>query len=220
MSRLIRRVAVLFLTVGSAALAQAQEKKAAGDSRELVADAGQTWNHFWNDPNLTWFRDHARDALGFVIAPKVVKAGGRAILVTRGEKSWNGPAFYSLGASSAGFSAGITVAEGIALVITQKGIDSLMSPSFKFGPDASVAIGPAGIGVGGSFTTDFVLFTRAKGLYGGVNVEGAAMTPTDDWNQEYYGRPVTPSEILKGDARQAAAAGLLSTIARASRASK
>jgi lipid-binding SYLF domain-containing protein len=147
--------------------------------------------------------EHEHEAVGFLIAAKVVKAGfifggsgGRAVLVAKGDKGWAGPAFYSMGTASAGFQAGVDVSQIITLVMNKKALDSLMSGSVKAGADASVAAGPVGAGAGAKPNSDFLVYSRAKGLFGGVNVNGTSIKPTEDWNKDYYGKLVSPIEII------------------------
>ena len=196
---------------------------ASSEQQGLVNDAKATFEKVQQDPEMNWFRDHASDALGFLILPKVVKvgfifggSGGRAVLVAKGDNGWNGPAFYSVATASVGFQAGVTVAEGVALVMTKKGLESLLSSaSVKFGGDISAAAGPVGTGAGGTVDTDLVVFTKAKGLYGGVSINGAVIKPTDDWNRAYYGQLVSPIDILvRGSFRSPGAGELLATIRR------
>ena len=175
----------------------------AEQQQKLVDECLTTWNNFQADPNLTWFREHDKEAVGFLIAAQVVKAGfifggsgGRAVLVAKGEKGWAGPAFYTIGTASVGFQAGVSDSEVITLVMSEKGLKSLMGGSVKAGADASVAAGPVGVGTGTRPNSDLLVFTRAKGLYGGVNVNGASIKPTADWNDEYYGRKIAPIDIV------------------------
>jgi lipid-binding SYLF domain-containing protein len=109
---------------------------------------------------------------------------------------WVGPAFYNLGAASVGFQAGISVSETLTLVMTDKGLNTLLANSVKLGGDASIAAGPVGAGANSDVTTDFVAFSRAKGVYGGLNLEGSVVGVADSWNQAYYGMPVLPPAIL------------------------
>ena len=158
-----------------------------------------------------------------MICAQVVKAGfvfggsgGRCVFVAKGEKGWNGPAFYSAATASVGFQAGVTVSEVIALAMTQKAVDSLMSTSFKAGADASVAAGPVGAGVGTNPASDFLVFTRAKGLYGGVDVSGAVFKPSEDYNRAFYGKDVSPINVMvRGTVHNPAAdAPLLSKVSK------
>ncbi len=133
------RIRLIALNLGLA-LAVAAPLYAQSDQQKLVDECLVTWNNFQADPNMTWFREHDHEAVGFLIAEKVVKAGfvfggsgGRAVLVAKGEKGWAGPAFYTLGTASAGFQAGVDVSEVIVLVMNKKALDKLMTGSGQGG---------------------------------------------------------------------------------------
>jgi lipid-binding SYLF domain-containing protein len=83
--------------------------------------------------------------------------------------------------------------------MTQKGLDSLMSSSMKLGGDVSITVGPTGASSGATVTGDLVVYTRSKGLYGGVNVDGAVVKPSDDLNAAYYGHAASPIDIVVKD---------------------
>jgi len=173
------------------------------DAQKEVNGAGTTLGNFVNDPDMGWFRDHAKEAKGMIICHQVVKAGfiiggsgGRCVLVVRGDKGWNGPAFYTIGTASAGFQAGVQSSEIIGLVMTQKAIDSFMSNSFKAGGDASVAVGPTGVGTAGTPNADVIFYSRSKGVYGGVDISGAVIKPSEEYNKAYYGKEVSPIDII------------------------
>jgi len=80
--------------------------------------------------------------------------------------------------------------------MTDKGMNSLLSPSFKIGGDASVTAGPIGAGAKSDIVADLVTFSRAKGFYGGLNLDGTLVNTADDWNQAYYGQSVLATDIL------------------------
>jgi peptidoglycan hydrolase-like protein with peptidoglycan-binding domain len=109
---------------------------------------------------------------------------------------WIGPAFYNVVVGSVGFQAGVSVSKNVTLVMSQKGIESLLSPSLKLGVQASVAAGPVGAGAATNVMTDFVAFSRSKGIYGGVNLEGGVISIADGLNDAYYGRAVRPTDIF------------------------
>jgi lipid-binding SYLF domain-containing protein len=175
------------------------------DDEQLLDRSKTTIADFLRDPDMSWLQHHIRQAQGVLIAPSVVRAGfifggagGRAVLYTRDPNSgrWVGPAFYNVVLGSFGFQAGVDVSENVVLVTTRKGVDSLLSPSFKLGVQASVAAGPIGAGAATNIMTDFVSFSRAKGVYAGVSLGGGVVSIADDLNDAYYGRAVTPSDIL------------------------
>jgi len=170
----------------------------------LVSEARIVLLNFMRDPNQTWIQQNLSNARGVLIAPRILRAGfivggsgGRALLVARDGRTWAGPAFYDLLTASVGFQAGVDASEAVIVVMTDKGLNSLLSPSFKIGVDASIAVGPVGAGARSTVTADLVAFTRAKGLYGGVNLDGTVVNANAAWNEVFYGRPnVPPTDIL------------------------
>jgi lipid-binding SYLF domain-containing protein len=193
------------------------------EAQEEVAAAGKTLDNFANDPDMSWFRGHAKDAKGLFICSKVTKAGfvfggsgGRCVLVVPGDKGWNGPAFYSIGTASVGFQAGVEVAELLILVQTQKGLDTLMSSSFKVGGDVSASAGPVGAGTGGTVKADLLVYSRSKGVFAGIDISGSGIKPSEDYNKAYYGKDVSSIDIIvKGAVHNPTAqAALLSKAAK------
>jgi lipid-binding SYLF domain-containing protein len=189
---------LLLLACSGTALAQSEQQK-------VVNLADQSLVNFLRDPQMTWLQENIGKAKGILVASNVVKAGfifggsgGRAVLIVRDPATgkWSGPAFYTLATASVGFQAGVSVSEIVTLVMTDKGMRSLLATSVKLGGDASIAAGPVGAGASAEVITDLVSFSRAKGVYGGVNLDGSAVTVTDDWNRAYYGKEVQPSDIL------------------------
>ena len=179
------------------------------EQRDLVDQSRMTLSNFLADSNMTWLRDHIKDAKGLFIVPQFLKAalfyggaGGSGIFVARDEKTgaWSEPAFFTMGAASFGFQFGAQVSEVVLLVLTQRGVDSLLLGNFKLGADGSVAVGPIGAGVSGATTpnlsADLLSFVRAKGLFAGVSLEGAALISRDEWSRLYYGKAVTPTDIV------------------------
>lgn len=213
-------LASLVATSGSALAQSAQSEQ-----QELVDAAQTTLSNFDRDPDMDWLRRHLIDARAVLIAPQIVKAGyifggsgGRAVLFARNARTgkWDGPAFYNVGAATVGFQAGVAVAETVTLVMTEPALNSLMSPSLKLGGDAGIAAGPVGAGAASDITNDFVAFSRSKGVYGGLNLEGSVIAVSDDWNRTYYGRTVTPTDIvLTGKVRNPQAERIATDLERA-----
>jgi len=198
---------------------------AQSDQQRLVDAADASLNNFVRDPEMGWFQQNIGRAKGVLIAPEVLKAGfifggsgGRAVLVARDPKSgqWVGPAFYALATASFGFQAGVAVSESITLVMTDTGMNSLLSPSFKIGGDASIAVGPVGAGAKSDIVADLIAFSRSKGVYGGLNLDGTLVNTSDDWNQAYYGTRVLSTDILvRMSVRAEGASKLITDIAKA-----
>jgi SH3 domain-containing YSC84-like protein 1 len=192
--------------VAFAALVFAAGAASAQNEQQNLVNASQTtFTNFLRDPDMTWLQRHFPEAKAVVIAPVVVKAGwifggsgGRAVVFARNAQTgkWAGPAFYNLGAASVGFQAGVSVSETVTLVMTEKGLNSLLANSVKLGGDASIAAGPVGAGANSTVMADFIAFSRSKGLYGGLNLEGSVIAVANDWNHDYYGSDVLPPDIL------------------------
>jgi lipid-binding SYLF domain-containing protein len=207
--------ATLALAVALAGCATPKTRPAA---EQEVNAAQTTLNNFKNDPNMTWFQSNLRNAHAVIISPSVTRgaflvggSGGEAVVLARDEKRgrWVGPAFYKLGDASLGLQAGVDVSEVLILVMTEKARDALLSSSFKLGGDASIAAGPVGTGASSSVTTDLVAFARSKGVYAGLSLEGAVIRPDTEANAAFYGRDVSPLDILvRGAANNPAAAAL------------
>ena len=214
-----------FVVVAAAATSIAPLAYAQSEQQKLVAAAETTFSNFIRDPEMTWLQQNLGRAKAVLIAPEIVKAGfifggsgGRAVLVAKDAKSgkWVGPAFYTMVTGSVGFQAGIAVSQSLTLVMTDKGMNSLLSTSFKMGGDASIAAGPVGAGAKANIVADLVGFSRSKGVYGGVNLDGTVVKTSDDWNSAYYGKKVLPPDILvRMDVQAEGAEKLLADVAKA-----
>lgn len=178
------------------------------DAEELVIKARITFQNVAGDPNMTWFRDHLKDAKGIFIAPQLLKAaffiggsGGSGVLLVRDEKTgdWTDPAFYTLGGGSFGLQFGAEASEVVLLAMTKRGVESMLSSSLKLGADASIAIGPVGGGIQGAtanISADLLSFALSKGLFAGLSLEGAVVAARNDLNSAYYGKEVRAPDIL------------------------
>lgn len=191
---------------------QADEKP-----QDIVDGAVTTLNNFSSDPNMTWFQKHIKDAKGVFIVPSLVKAGfvlggsgGSGVLLSRVDDTskWSYPAFYTMGSGTFGLQAGVEKAEVVMLVMTEKGMSAMLGNKFQLGADASVAAGPVGVGAQAA-TADILQFSRSKGVFGGLTVEGAVIAVRDKWNHAYYGKEVLPVDILQKHTVQVAGADLL-----------
>lgn len=179
------------------------------EQENIVDQSRMTLRSFVTDSNMGWFRDHIKDAKGIFIVPQLLKgafffgaSGGSGVFLVKDEKTgeWSEPAFYTMGAGSFGFQFGAQASEVVLLAMSQRGVESMLSSTFKLGGDVSVAVGPVGGGIEGStamnLSADLLSFARAKGLFGGISLEGAVIATRDEWNRDYYGKDVRPIDIL------------------------
>jgi len=200
----------------------------ASESRQLVEKARMSFDNFQSAKEMDGFRDLLKKAKGVFIAPQVLKgafivgaSGGSGVLLARDAKtrSWHGPAFYTIGEASFGLQAGGTASEVVLLAMTDRGVTAFLSNSLKLGADAGVAVGPVGAGAAAAtanLSADIISFSRSKGLYGGVSVDGAVVATRDSLNEAYYGKQANSTDILVHHAvKNPQSAGLIESVSRA-----
>ena len=152
---------------------------------------------------------------GFVIG----ESGGSGVLIVKNHKTgqWSQPAFYTLGSGTFGLQIGAEAAEVIMMVRTQKAVDALFTSSFKLGGDTSIAVGPVGAGAKSNIVADILSFSRTTGAYAGVSLEGSVVKTKDKWNEAYYGKVVSPVDIIvKGSVSNSGSKALRTSVAQAS----
>jgi len=198
------------------------------DARATVTRADITFNSFMSDKNFTEMRKLSRSAKGIFIAPQVLKgafvvgaSGGTGVLLVREEGgTWSYPAFYTIGSVSFGLQIGGQASEVILLAMTERGVTTLLQNSVKLGADVGIAAGPYGAGAQAAtanISADILAFSRSKGLYGGISLDGAVVDVRDSLNRAYYGKSVTPADIfVKKNASNAHADKLRESVARIS----
>ena len=197
-------VTVIFCSQIAAYAASKEEAQA------IVDKAKGAFSDMISDEAFSWLHSYLKSCNGVLIFPQVLKAGfflggsgGTGVLLMHDEKTgeWSEPAFYTLGSVTFGLQIGGEAAEVIMVAMNSKAIDSLLSSSVKLGGDASVTIGPIGGGAKGAVTVpevtaDFVSFTKTKGIYAGLNLEGSVLQVRQGLNSAYYGKEVMPKDIL------------------------
>lgn len=198
------------------------------DARQLVEKAKMSFDNFQSGKEMDGFRDLLKKAKGVFIAPQVLKgafivgaSGGSGVLLARDAKTrkWYGPAFYTIGEASFGLQAGGTASEVVLLAMTDRGVTAFLSNSLKLGADAGIAVGPVGAGAAAAtanLSADILSFSRSKGLYGGVSLDGAVVATRDSLNEAYYGKKVNSTDILVRHAvKNSQAAGLIKDVSKA-----
>jgi SH3 domain-containing YSC84-like protein 1 len=200
-------------------------------TRQLAERANMTLGVFMSTPEFQGFRDLLRNARGVLIVPQLLKgafvwgvSGGSGVFFARVPRTmqWNGPAFFTMGGASFGFQVGGEAAQVILLAMTDRGVDSLLASSLKLGGNVGIALGPVGAGVEAStanLSADILMFSIAKGLYGGISLDGAVIAVRHEWNEVYYNRPaVSPADILiRGSVRNPQSDPLIQNLSRAAR---
>jgi len=200
----MKMIFVLMVAFGFAGLSnvQASEEQVTADG--LVSKSATIVQAFAADPDLSWFREKVKDAKALLIIPQNLKgaflvggSGGSGVLVVQDEKTgtWGYPAFYTLGAVSFGIQIGAESSEVILMVMTDRGMESLLTSSVKLGGDVTLAAGPVGGGATAK-TADILSYSRSKGAFAGLSVDGSVVKTKDDLNKAYYGKEVSPTDIL------------------------
>lgn len=127
---------------------------------------------------------------------------GRGVLVCRkgGTGEWGAPSMFTLGAASIGFQIGGKATDVVFLVMNPEGARKLVQDSVKLGAEASVAAGPVGRSAEGAtdaqLHAEILSYSRTRGLFAGVSLDGAVMKQDKDDNRKLYGREVSAKEIL------------------------
>src|ERR1700719_4267618 len=132
---------------------------------------------------------------------------GRGAMVCRtGEKfrgPWGAPAMYALEGRSVGFQIGGEATDLILLVMNDRGMESILSSKVKLGADASVAAGPKGRDASADtdawMRAEILSYSRSRGLFAGVSVEGTTLRPDDEASEQVYGHPIKAKEIVRGE---------------------
>lgn len=152
--------------------------------------------------------DKARCVMVF---PSVVKAAfivggsyGRGVMVCRSGKDfsgpWGAPAMMALEAGSVGFQIGGQATDFVILVMNARGAESLLHNKVKLGADASIAAGPKGrdaqAATDVTFRAEMLSYSRARGVFAGVSLEGSSVRPDEDANRRLYGRDVNAEKII------------------------
>lgn len=152
-----------------------------------------------------------RNAHAVAIIPHVVKLGfviggrhGKGVVMVRGEDGqWSSPSFISFTGGSVGWQIGAQAADIILVFKSSKGVEGMMKGKFTLGADASVAAGPVGrhveAGTDVALKAEIYSYSRSRGLFAGVALEGSALRIDDDANAYFYGETgITAGEIFRG----------------------
>jgi lipid-binding SYLF domain-containing protein len=140
---------------------------------------------------------------------------GRGAMVCRSGKTfagpWGAPAMFALEGGSFGLQLGAESTDVVFLVMNNRGVDALLSSKVKLGGNASAAAGPKGRNLEAStdvsMRAEILSYSRARGLFAGVSLEGTSLRPDDDANKDVYGRKLTARRIVTGAAINVPASG-------------
>lgn len=216
MSRSVRCVSLVVCAVMVAAAVGA-----ATDEEERLQNAGVVMEEVLNIPdNIP--QELLQKAECVIVIPSMMKVAlgvggsyGRGAMVCRSGKKfdgpWGAPALYALEGGSFGLQMGGEATDLVLLVLNNRGMNALFNSKVKLGGDASVAAGPKGrrlsAATDASLRAEILSYSRSRGLFAGVSLEGTTLRPDDDANEQIYGRKVTVRSIVSGSNIEVPVAG-------------
>ena len=197
------------LAFGSLAFAKDSDKTK--EEQDRLRNASSAMTEILNMPdNIP--QDLLDKARCVIVMPSVLKAAfvvggsyGRGTMVCRTNMDfsgpWGAPAMYALEGGSVGFQIGGEATDFVFLVMNDRGVNSLLRSKVKLGADASIAAGPVGRAAAADTDTymrsEILSYSRARGVFAGISLEGSTLRPDDDANHKLYGHSVTATQILK-----------------------
>jgi lipid-binding SYLF domain-containing protein len=207
-----------------AAVADDQPKESKASDR--VQAAGDVLNEIESAPDSGIPQEILGKAECVAVVPSMLKGGfivgakyGRGLASCRTPKGWSAPAFFTITGGSVGFQIGGQAVDLVMLIMNNDGMQHLLSSQFALGADASVAAGPVGRHAEGNtdwkMRAQVLTYSRARGVFAGVSLNGAVVKQDKDSTREFYGHMMTSKAALTGEVDPPPAANsFLTTLAK------
>jgi lipid-binding SYLF domain-containing protein len=200
--------------------------EANGKAASRIEDAGTVLNEIQSAPDNRIPEEILGSADCVAVVPSLLNGGfvfggryGRGVASCRTEKGWSAPAFFMIGGGSFGLQIGGQATDVVMLIMNKNGMNNLLSSKFKLGGDASAAAGP--VGRHAAADTDWKMraqvltYSRSRGLFAGLELNGAVIKQDKDSTREFYGHMVPFKTSLKGEVEAPKAAyPFLSSLAK------
>lgn len=218
-------VLTLVICLGSFVLAADEETKTSKASDRVQA-AADVLNQIQSAPDSGIPRDILGKAECVAVVPSMLKGGfvvggkyGRGLASCRTQKGWSAPAFFTVKGGSVGFQIGGQAVDLVMLIMNNDGMQHLLSSQVALGADASVAAGPVGRHAEGNtdwkMRAQVLTYSRTRGIFAGVSLNGAVLKQDKDSTREFYGHMVTFKASLTGEVEPPVAANaFLTTLAK------
>ncbi len=217
----MKRILLLVVLLTLAAAFNSSVAYAAPGMQDDVEQAVTIIERFQDIPERSIPREVLRDAKGLAIMT-VIKAGfifsgrgGSGVVVARTEHGWSPPSAIGTGGAGFGLQIGAQVTEFVIILNTYEAVRAFsQGGNVQLGGDLSVAAGPVGRSIEAGVTPVAAVYTysRSQGLFAGVSLEGTVIATRNETNADYYGRYVTPGEILHGGVKAPASARRLQKV--------
>jgi lipid-binding SYLF domain-containing protein len=206
----MKKLLLLTLVVSLCPLSFAKDEEKESKAAERVQAAAQVLNEIQGAPDKGIPQEVLGSAECVAVVPSLLKGGfivgakyGRGLASCRTEKGWSAPAFFVVTGGSVGFQIGGQAVDLVMLIMNKDGMKHLLSSEFALGADASVAAGPVGRHAEGNtdwkMRAEVLTYSRARGLFAGVSLNGAQIKQDKDSTREFYGRMVPFKTSLTGE---------------------
>src|SRR5450631_3175299 len=223
----MKRLVLLVLIVCLCSFAVAADDDAKGSkAADRVQAAADVLNQIQSAPDSGIPEDILGKAECVAVVPSMLKGGfivggkyGRGLASCRNPKGWSAPAFFTVTGGSVGFQIGGQAVDLVMLIMNNDGMQRLLSSKVALGADASVAAGPVGRHAEGNtdwkMRAQVLTYSRARGVFAGVSLNGAVLKQDKDSTREFYGHMMTFKAALTGEVEPPPAANaFLTTLAK------
>jgi lipid-binding SYLF domain-containing protein len=226
MKRLVLLTLVMCLCLVASASFAADDQPKESKASDRVQAAGDVLNEIESAPDSGIPQEILGKAECVAVVPSMLKGGfivggkyGRGLASCRTPKGWSTPAFFTLTGGSFGFQIGGQAVDLVMLIMNNDGMQHLLSSKVALGADASVAAGPVGRHAEGNtdwkMRAQVLTYSRARGVFAGVSLNGAVLKQDKDSTREFYGHMMTFKAALTGEVEPPAAANsFLTTLAK------
>jgi lipid-binding SYLF domain-containing protein len=207
----MKKILLLTVVVSLFSLVSMAIDKSGNDkAKDRAQAAANVINEIQGTPDKGIPQEVLGSAECVAVVPSMLKGGfivggkyGRGLASCRTEKGWSAPAFFVITGGSFGFQIGGQAVDLVMLIMNKDGMNHLLSSQFALGADASVAAGPVGRHAEGNtdwkMRSEVLTYSRARGLFAGVSLNGAMVKQDKDSTREFYGRMVPFKTSLTGE---------------------
>jgi SH3 domain-containing YSC84-like protein 1 len=222
----MKKLLLLTLVVSFCSFASADDQPKESKASDRVQSAADVLDQIQSAPDSGIPNEILGSAECVAVVPSMLKGGfivgakyGRGLASCRTPKGWSSPAFFTVTGGSVGFQIGGQAVDLVMLIMNKDGMKHLLSSQFALGADASVAAGPVGRHAEGNtdwkMRSEVLTYSRARGVFAGVSLNGAVVKQDKDSTREFYGHMVTSNAALTGEVEAPAAANsFLTTLAK------
>jgi len=179
------------------------------DATERLENSKQVLHEIMGMPDKGIPEEVLEHAKCIAVVPHMVKGGfvfggkgGKGVATCRTANGWSAPAFITISGGSWGLQIGVQAVDLVMIIQNEKGMQKLLESNFHVGADASAAAGPVGrhaeAGTDWKMDTEILTYSRAKGVFAGLTLEGASIRQDNDSRHAIYGRKVTTRALLLG----------------------